>query len=88
MKIFKFEAAWCGPCQIQNSVLSNLGTRVGIPVERVDIESDDGMKTARVYGVRGVPTMIMFGTSGEEIKRHTGLLKEQEFLDWINEEDQ
>ena len=88
MKIFKFEAAWCGPCQIQNSVFKQLGSRVTIPVERIDIESDDGMKTARVYGVRGVPTMIMFGTSGEEIKRHTGLLKEVELLEWINEEDQ
>lgn len=88
MKLFKFSASWCGPCAMQESIIKNLGSRINVPIERIDIESDTGQATTRVYGVRGVPTLILFGASGEEIKRHTGLLKEADLLTWLNEEEQ
>lgn len=80
MKLLKFYGEWCGPCKTQNSIIKNLGDRVTVPIEEIDI--DDKFDMVKSWRVTSVPTMILINEDGE-VKRHTGVLKEKEFLKFI-----
>jgi len=83
MKLLKFYGEWCGPCKTQNSIIKNLGDRVTVPIEEIDI--DDKFDMVKSWKVTSVPTMILINEDGE-VKRHTGVLKEKEFLKFISNE--
>ena len=80
MKVLKFYGEWCGPCKTQNSIIKNLGNRVTVPIEEIDI--DEKFDLVKSWKVTSVPTMILINEDGE-VKRHTGVLKEKEFLKFI-----
>jgi len=80
MKVLKFYGEWCGPCKTQNSIIKNLGDRVTVPIEEIDI--DEKFDLVKSWKVTSVPTMILIDENGE-VKRHTGVLKEKEFLKFI-----
>lgn len=80
MKLLKFYGEWCGPCKTQNSIIKNLGDKVTVPIEEIDI--DDKFDMVKSWRVTSVPTMILINEDGE-VKRHTGVLKEKEFLKFI-----
>lgn len=80
MKLLKFYGEWCGPCKTQNSIIKNLGNRVNIEIEEINIDEDfDKVKS---WKITTVPTMVLVDENGE-VKRHTGVLKEKEFLKFI-----
>jgi thioredoxin 1 len=83
MKLLKFYGEWCGPCRTQNSIIKNLGDRVTVPIEEIDI--DEKFDIVKSWNVTTVPTMILINEDGE-VKRHTGVLKEKEFLKFIANE--
>ena len=83
MKLLKFYGEWCGPCRTQNSIIKNLGDRVTVPIEEIDI--DEKFDIVKSWNVTTVPTMILVNEDGE-VKRHTGVLKEKEFLKFIANE--
>jgi len=83
MKLLKFYADWCGPCKMQTSIIKNLGDRVNVTIEEIDV--DERFDMAKQWNVRGVPTMILVDENGE-VKRHSGVLKEPEFLKFIRNE--
>ena len=77
--IKRFTASWCAPCKGLAMIIDSINTEV--PIEVIDI--DDNMDLARENQVRSVPTLIMF-EDGKEIKRSTGVMTENQLLDWIN----
>lgn len=79
-KVLRFTAGWCQPCKMLAKNLE--GISVGFPIEVIDI--DDTTDTAMVYGVRSVPTMIMIGDDGQELKRHVGVMQKQDLENWLN----
>lgn len=80
MKLLKFQADWCGPCKMMSSVIKNLGAKVTIPIEEINI--DENMEETRKWKVTSVPTLILVDENGE-IKRHMGTLREPQFLEFI-----
>jgi thioredoxin 1 len=83
MKLLKFYAEWCGPCKVQSKIIKDAGDKIKIKVEDVDIDSNVSMSVD--FNVRSVPTMILVDDKTEvEIKRHVGVLKEVELLEWLN----
>jgi len=71
---------------MQSSIIKNLGDRITLPIEIIDIDEDMG--AARIYGVRSVPTLILLDDTGEEIKRNVGTLKEKELLEFIKNDQE
>lgn len=66
-----FSATWCGPCRLQEPLLEKLAQeRTDVRIVKVDIE--DAPNAARTYGVRGVPTLVLF-RAGEPAGRAVGL---------------
>lgn len=81
MKLLKFYAGWCGPCKTQSQIIKNAGDKITVWVEDVDIDTNVSMTVE--FNVRSVPTMILLD-GDTEVKRHVGVLKEAELLEWLN----
>lgn len=75
-----FYADWCGPCQMLEPVLGGLAGETDAVIAKVDV--DQHQPLAGEYGVRGVPTLVLF-TGGEQAERHTGVLPADRLRDLI-----
>ena len=62
-----FYADWCGPCKMLEPVVERLAEETGATVAKVDVDANQQLASA--YGVRGVPTLVLFadGTQVEEV---------------------
>lgn len=80
MKVLKFAATWCGPCQGLGMVIAGVDN-LPMVIESVDIDKD--MAMAQKYAVRSVPTMVMVNDDGSEVKRKTGSMNENELLEFL-----
>ncbi|WP_255171063.1 thioredoxin [Natrononativus amylolyticus] len=66
-----FFATWCGPCQMLDPILRGLASDTDAVIAKVDV--DDHQLLAGEYGVRGVPTLLLFA-DGEQVEQHVGAL--------------
>ena len=66
-----FFAEWCGPCKMLEPVLDDLAGTTDATIAKVDV--DQHQHLASTYGVRGVPTLVLFA-DGEQVEQHTGAL--------------
>lgn len=55
-----FWAEWCGPCKMIGPSLEELSDELGEKVTITKLNIDDNPSTPSKYGVRGIPTMILF----------------------------
>src|SRR6185369_7988047 len=55
-----FWAEWCGPCRMIAPALEELSTELGEQVTIVKLNIDENPEVPSRYGVRGIPTMILF----------------------------
>jgi thioredoxin 1 len=55
-----FWAEWCGPCRAISPVLEELSTELAGKVKIVKLNIDENPSTTVKYGVRSIPTMILF----------------------------
>jgi len=83
MKVLKFQANWCGPCKGLSMVIKGAGDKIKMPIEEVDIDTNVFMSTN--FNIRSVPTLVMVDKEEKEIKRVTGMLQENELLEWLGE---
>lgn len=66
-----FTAAWCGPCRALAPIIDQVAEEMAdVKVGKLDI--DESPITASKYGVRGVPTVMVF-KNGERAEQHVGL---------------
>lgn len=61
--VVDFFATWCGPCRALAPVLDDLSKEVDYNIIKVDI--DQYQELALFYGVRSIPTLVVF--KGEEV---------------------
>lgn len=81
MKVLKFYAPWCQPCKGLTMVINGAEDKITLPIEEINIDEDTD--TAIKYGIRSVPTLVIVDEEGNEVKKQTGLLNEQQLLDFL-----
>ncbi len=55
-----FWAPWCGPCRMVAPVVEELAEEYDGQVEFVKVNTDDNPDTAVKYGIRSIPTLLVF----------------------------
>ena len=79
--IVDFFAVWCGPCKIFSPIFEKVSNKFeNIKFCKLDV--DKNRLIAKQYGVMSIPTIIIF-ENGKEIKRKTGFLSEEDFINFI-----
>lgn len=55
-----FWAAWCGPCKMIAPILDELAADYADKVSIVKVNVDENSETPAKYGIRGIPTLLLF----------------------------
>jgi thioredoxin 1 len=66
-----FWAPWCGPCRMVAPVVEELAEEYDGKVKFVKLNTDDNVMTASKYGIRSIPTLLMF-KGGEPVDQIIG----------------
>jgi thioredoxin 2 len=67
-----FHADWCGPCHMMAPTLDDFAKQQAGSVLVLKLDTDANPKIAGRYGIRGIPTLIVFDR-GKERSRHVGV---------------
>jgi thioredoxin len=66
-----FWAEWCHPCKMLSPVVSEVAQKYEGKAKVVKLNVDDNNQTAQRYGIKGIPTLILFN-GGNEAERVVG----------------
>lgn len=78
-----FWAEWCGPCKMIAPILEEISVEYQNKVKVVKLNIDENSQTPPKYGIRGIPTLLLFKNGNVEATKVGALTKSQlsEFLD-------
>jgi thioredoxin 1 len=79
-----FWAEWCGPCKQIAPALEDLSNDMGDRVRVVKVNIDENPMTPSKYGVRGIPTMMLF-KGGEVSAMKVGALPKSKIYEWVEQ---
>ena len=79
-----FWAEWCGPCKMIGPSLEELSDELGEKVTIAKLNIDDNPDAPGKYGVRGIPTMILF-KNGAPAATKVGAAPKSQLKGWIEQ---
>lgn len=82
--VVDFWAEWCGPCKQIGPSLEELATEMDEQIVVAKVNIDDNPNAPSRYGVRGIPTMILF-KNGEAASTKVGAAPKTAIRSWIEE---
>ena len=80
--VVDFWAEWCGPCKQIAPALEDIASEMGDKITVAKVNIDDNPQTPAKYGVRGIPTLILF-KDGEVASMKVGAMPKSKIQEWI-----
>ena len=78
-----FWAEWCGPCRALQPLLDEVAQSYNGKLKVTKLNVDQSPKTARAYGVRGIPTLMVF-KGGKVHDTKVGLLNKSQLTQMLD----
>lgn len=79
-----FWAEWCGPCKMLAPILDDVATEFADRVKFVKVNVDDNSETPAKYGVRGIPSLMLF-KGGDMVANKVGALTKSQLVAFLEE---
>ena len=70
-------AEWCGPCKMISPILDEIATEYAGKLKVAKVNIDDNQETPAKYGIRGIPTLMVFKNGNIEATKVGALSKSQ-----------
>jgi thioredoxin 1 len=81
--LLDYWAEWCGPCKMLAPVLDTVAEEFTDKLVVAKLNIDDNPQTPQKYGVRGIPTLMIF-KNGEVEGTKVGALSKSQLVEFIN----
>lgn len=82
--IVDFWAEWCGPCKALGPLVDDLATQMQGKAKIVKMNIDDNPNIPTKYGIRGIPTLMVF-KNGEVTDTKVGGMSKAQLEEWANQ---
>jgi thioredoxin 1 len=77
--LLDFSAVWCGPCRVLGPIVEKVADDFKGQVKVGKLDIDDSPATTSKFGIRGVPTVVVF-KDGKESGRHVGVANKETLI--------
>ncbi|RCL01301.1 MAG: thioredoxin 1 [Candidatus Tokpelaia sp. JSC085] len=81
--VVDFWAEWCSPCKMIGPLLNEIATEMMGQIKIAKLNIDENPELARQFGVRSIPTLLMF-KNGSVISNMVGAASKSSITAWIN----
>lgn len=78
-----FWASWCGPCRTIAPILEEVAAEYAGRVKICKLNIEENTETAPKYGIRGIPTLLLF-KNGQVVATHVGALSKSQLTAFLD----
>lgn len=79
-----FWAEWCQPCKMISPIVDEIASEYSGRIKVVKVNVDDNAETPTKYGVRGIPSLLIF-REGNVVATKVGALSKLQFVRFLDE---